>query len=712
MKKTTLLSAVTIFVGSFLVFGVQPMVGNTLLPFFGGTAAVWTVCLAAFQTLLLAGYFYADRMNVEKMRGPGKLWLHTTLLVLAAVWVGIVSWKFRSIAGWAGELPMPALGALLAVIVMVGAPYTMLSSNASLVQALAVRDSEGEGRGVYKLYAVSNAGSFCGLLFYPLVIEPLTGIATQWMCFAAGVAVYAALVGVLVKNWKRKEVCETASDASADAPHSSFFTLHSLEWLGLSALSCFVLNGVSAHLCNDVTPLPLLWAVMLALYLVTWIFGFTDRGAKLSPITAVLGVALAVVGAWHVAFGTGTGYFLELGVGLGVILFGCWTIHARLFRVRPSGRLLTRYYLMISLGGALGGTAASLVVPAIFSTVLEYPIALALLIVPSAYEAWKGWIFLAKLSGEAGWDDCKLDWKVVAGLVAAFAAFSWYYGSIANGDVILNMRNFYGTGRVLTQRMNVIGGEDYETHMFEHAGIQHGMQPLWKGLRSTPTMCFGPHAGGLAIKSHPKYKSGKPVRVAVAGMGIATLATYARKGDAYRFYEINPQVAELAANTNYFWYVSDCEGKLDIVVDDARRALEKERARGEEKWDVLIIDVFAGDSIPPHMSTREAFRLYLDRLAPGGILAMHLTNWHLALSPMAKAAAKAFDLHLQGLGCFADKFNIGSYWTFFTREPADFFIEGKHGRVDFSQIRDMELMTDEKHSLLPYVSMDPMPKFQ
>jgi hypothetical protein len=229
--------------------------------------------------------------------------------------------------------------------------------------------------------------------------------------------------------------------------------------------------------------------------------------------------------------------------------------------------------------------------------------------------------------------------------------------------------------------------------------------------RQTPTLCFTPHAGGLSIETHPKRKSGEGMRVAVAGMGVATLAAYARTNDVYRFYEINPQVADLARNANLFWYVSGCKGKLDIVVDDARRALERERARGEEKWDVLIIDVFSGDAIPPHMSTREAVELYLERLAPGGTLSFHLTNWHLALSPMVKAVAREFNLHLQGFGCFADRWSHGSYWTFLTREPRDFYISGKHGKVDYGKIEDMELMTDERHSLLPYVSLNPMPQF-
>ena len=701
----------TIFLGSFLVFGVQPMVGNTLLPVFGGTAAVWTVCLCAFQMLLLGGYFYA-----HLTAGGRALKAHVVLLLLSAAWVAVAGWNFKAVVGWTGEVSLPALGALAAVLLLVGVPYTLLSANASLVQALAARAAGGN---VYKLYAVSNAGSFCGMLAYTLAVEPCLGVRAQWLCFAAGMAAYGALLAWLVRlvgcNGQDARCPSAAGETpvgegngqDARCPSSrqdGGSPCGQWEWLGLSALSCFLLNGVSAHLCNDVTPLPLLWAAMLALYLLSWVFGFTDRGARTGAVAAVASAALAVFGAWHVTQSAGTGFFVELGVGLALILFGGWTIHARLYGLRPSNRLLTRYYLFVALGGALGGTAASLAFPALFNTVVEYPVALVLLLVPAALEVHR---VFARLGAGA------LDRRWLAVGVLAFAAFAWHFAGKANGDVVREVRNFYGTGRVLSQRIRVTGGRDYTAHVFEHAGIQHGMQPVTPEFRDKATMCFGAHAGGLSIVKHPKYAGGEPMRVAVAGMGIATLATYARTNDVYRFYEINPQVAALASDTNLFWYLSDTKAaECRVVVDDARRALEKERARGEEKWDVIIIDVFAGDSIPPHMSTKEAVQLYLDRLAPGGTLSFHLTNWHLGLSPMVKAVAREFGLHLQGFGCWADKWNIGSYWTFLTREKADFFIEGKHGRVDYAKVKDVPLMTDERHSLLPYISLNPMPEFK
>lgn len=705
MKNNRLYAILAIFVGSFLVFGVQPMVGNTLLPFFGGTAAIWTVCLASFQCLLLAGYFYADRLSKVRLKNIN---FHTILLALAAIWIAFVSLKFRDIAGWAGEFNIPVLGALVAVLAMVGIPYILLSSNASLIQALSAKQAINQDRSVYKLYAISNAGSFCGLLFYPLIMEPFFGIAQQWMLFAFGIGLYAVLVSILIFISNRSGAIEAvgANLKTTDNDEEGIASkAEQIEWLLLSALSCFLLNGVSAHLCNDVTPLPLMWAVMLSLYLISWIFGFTDRGSKISAITSIVSIGLAIFAAWHVVYISGRGFFIELAVGCLIILLGCWTIHARLFRLRPNKKYLTRYYLYIAIGGAIGGTAASILLPMISTRVIEYQMALTFLLVPAICEIH---FWLKHLDSSV--QDLNRWYVLVA--VVGFALYAWHFGSVTDGNVILTMRNFYGTGRVIKQQMEVIGGQGYEAHIFEHAGIQHGLQPTWRGLRSQPTLCFGEHAGGLAIKKHPKYIKGEPMRVAIAGMGVATLSTYAREGDYYRFYEINPQVAKLATNTNFFWYVADCKGELSIVVDDARRALEKERSRVEEKWDVIIIDVFAGDSIPPHMSTREAFALYLDRLAEGGTIAIHITNWHLALSPMVKAAAKAFNLHLQGYGCWADKWSIGSYWTFLTRERADFFMEGKHGRVDYAKIKDIPLMTDEMHSLLPYISMNPMPDFK
>ncbi len=437
--------------------------------------------------------------------------------------------------------------------------------------------------------------------------------------------------------------------------------------------------------------------------------GFLERGVKIAPIIAVVSFVLVFCGLFHYGENAGSGFAVELGIGCSIILFGGWTIHAVLFRVRPSENRLTQCYLIIALDGAFGGVLASLVFPLVSTTVVEYPIALSLLLVPVAFEIWRGWVACACRLGEPKWKLLKLDWKLDAAVVSAALIVGFGFGKHVKGSVLLTVRNFYGTGRVVLQHYDVVGGNDFDAHVFEHSGIQHGMQPVWVGLRDNGTLYYGPHAGGLAILKHPKYGK-EPMRVAGVGMGIGTIATYACPGDTYRFYEINPQVVELAQNTNYFWYVSDCAGKVEVVVDDARRALEKER--GAEKFDVIIVDVFSGDSIPPHMATREAFALYLERLAPNGIIAMHLTNWHLALSPVVKAAAKEFNLHLQALGCREINYSLSSYWALLTRWTADFYDKERHWEADLSDVADMPLMSDDKHSILPLISSDPMPRFR
>jgi hypothetical protein len=696
---TRFLPRLTIFTGAFLLFGVQPMVGSTLLPVFGGTAAVWTVCLAAFQTLLLAGYFYAHVMAGGEGRAFKNRRLHIAFLFVAVAVTSGAAWARPHLGDWVGTQGAPILSVLGCVLLLAGVPYTLLSANSSLVQAWVAKSG---GRDVYHLYAVSNAGSFCGLLAYPLLVEPFITLTAQWCGFAAGVGLYACLLAVLARSRLSSPDCLVpAADCHQPTADSRLPAAGCRLWLVLPAVSTFTLNAVTAHLGNDVAPLPLLWAVLLALFLLSYVIGFTDLGLKLLPRLPFVLFAILAVSAWQWGIPTSRGFAVEVSLGMLLILLGGTMLHAWLYRLRPAEDKLTRYYLDIALGGALGGTAASIAAPLLFNSIIEYPLALLLLTVAAG--------LLATGRGGCG-SGLRLPVPLVAGAAGVIAAVLVVQSFNVDGTVILRMRNFYGCGRVRQEKMVVKGGEPYMANLFDHSGTLHGFQA--QGFeRQMPTLCFTRHAGGLSITRHPLHTSTKAMRVAVAGMGIGTLAAYGRSGDSYRFYEINPQVAALATNTALFTFIQDSAAKVDIVVDDARRALEGERRRGEEKWDVLIIDVYSGDAIPPHMSTREAFQLYLDRLAPDGILSLHLTNWHLGLSPMVKAAAKEFGLHLQGFGCWADKYSHGSYWTFLTRQPMDLYEEGKHGRVDFTQVKDIPLMTDERHSLLPYLSLKPMPSF-
>ena len=697
MQKTV--SAITIFLGSFLIFGVQPMVGNTLLPAFGGTAAVWTVCLAAFQTLLLAGYFYAHVMGGRQDANRRvRVVVHAILLILSAAWCAWVGMKFSSLANWASELVHPAVGALFAVIILCGPPYVLLSANSSLIQSLARAAFKEK---VYRLYAVSNIGSLLGLFAYPIAIEPYFSLSGQWKGFAIGVAVYAILVSILGsrqhKGTPHDGICETPSSTATPVISS-----HSrpIAWFALSALSCFTLNAVTSHLTCEITPLPLLWAVLLGLYLLSYILAFTTWGAYIGR-WMFLALLPLCFGAVHYFdnFNNST-YIYQLCIGAGLIFFGGWVIHALLYKVRPESDRLTSYYLQIALGGAFGGTLASLGFPMVTSFIAEYPVSVAFLI---AIAVWDIALFLPLPK--------TLPILRSMGISACILAFIFLSISQRfNGAIRLQMRNFYGCGRVTEEIAQVTYGRNYPMRAFYDNGTLHGYQPAegtW--TKREPTSYFGLcGGGGAAITQHPKYLAKEPMRVAIAGMGIGTLAVYAREGDLYRFYEINPQVAALACSSNYFTFVSGAPTRVETVVDDARKALERERAANEEKWDILIIDVFSGDSIPPHLATREAFQLYLDRLAPDGMLVFHITNWHLNLSRMAKSAAREFNLNLLGIMGRGSQYCTQSYWAVFSRHQVEIKPTGVFHYVDYEKVSDVEMMTDDKHSLLPYLSLHAM----
>ena len=714
-----LLASVTIFWGALLVFGIQPMIGNTLLPVFGGTAAVWTVCLAAFQTLLLAGYFYAHLYAGGLSNGRSRnsvmarVVVHVVLLVLAAGWVLLVATKFRSFSDWAGGFPVPAVGALTVVMLLVGLPYLLLSANSSFVQALAARFDS--GRKVYRLYAVSNAGSLIGLLAYPFVVEPNMTLTGQWRAFAMGILGYAVLLLLLGLALPARSLDEAKTDAAASIPEKESGRSWTLDapwanspyfWLGMSALSCFMLNTVTTYLTAEVTPLPLLWAVLLALYLVSYIMAFSDWGARTSRHCAIPVLVLVTGAATVLGVNDNTVYKYQLLIGCGLILFGGWLIHGVLYASRPKSERLTIYYLMLALGGAAGGIAASVVMPLAATSIIEYPVLLAVLGGIGAYAllALLNDVLSKHVSQFPRLPDqiilrTAMALAIVVGIIATRRA------NVSQGEIVHKERNFYGSGRVVNEIAKVKNGQPYETLAYYDNGTLHGFQVKdgdWKSR--APTSYFGENGGGAGILSHPSYSGKKGMRVAIAGMGIGTLAAYARAGDTYRFYEINPQVVELASNSNLFTFVSGCPGKMEIVTDDARKALERERDGSEPKWDVLVIDVFSGDSIPSHLATREAFQLYLDRLAPDGILAFHITNWHLELSRMVKAMANEFHLNLQGVFGLGSSRCCISYWAYLTRHSLEIKPEGNFRRVDYSKVKDIPLMTDEKHSLLPYLT--------
>ena len=703
------LAPIAIFLGSFLSFGVQPLAGRTLLPIFGGMASVWVTCLAAFQMLLLGGYWYAHAFAGDERRAARRLPVHVALLVAAAAWLCAVAFWHRGLAEWAAALPAPAAGALLAVLLLVAAPYLLLSANASLVQVLAGGD--------YRLYAVSNAGSFAGLLAYPFLMELYLPVQAQWLALAGGTLAYAGLLWCGLRgraSGRAPEAVKTLSGrgsrAADRAPRAASLAL----WLLLPAAGCFILNATTAFLTSALTPMPLMWVYVLSLYLLTYVIGFTDRGSRLLPLWLALGLgAIGLAIRSMAATGDGTCRFAwNLAAGSALLLFAVTGLHAWLYRIRPRRERLTLFNLCLAVGGGAGGALSSLVCPLVFKSAVEYSVGLvlALALVLAGMGQWLSGTGLAWIRGVASRIGAAIRAED-AGIMRAFwcaacaaAALGTFWVVLQHrtvrAHVFMEGRTFYGAWCVSNEDIVNQYGKRYPVYAFTHGGTTHGLQPKDEVYRREPTSYFGPLGGGLAFVSNPRYAAGKPVRVGVVGLGIGTLAMYGREGDTFRFYEICPEVMRLAEE-GPFDYLRTCRAKREMVLGDARKRLEEEDRRGDEKYDILVMDAFSGDSISMYLVSREAFALYRRRLKDDGVFAVNITNWNLDLMPVMKAAAKAM-----GMACEVAEQPLGLFtyparWAIMYRTRPAFPKEAVFLRMD--GVRDVELPTDDKGSLLPFV---------
>ena len=693
--KPVSLAAATIFLGSFLLFGIQPLLGRTLLPLFGGTAAVWIVCLAAYQTLLMAGYFYAHHL-ARRPRRVQQRW-HAGLLALAAAWLAVFAWQRAALTAGVGASARPALEVLLCVLLFAGLPYVLLAAGSTLVQTW----QADRGRGVYRLYAVSNLGSFLGLFAYPFLLEPLVPLTAQWRLFTLGLAVYAALLAILAGRTSAGADRPAEGSDGGAAGLSTEGGRPGIQWLwfAIPGLSVLLLNATTAHLTLDVMPLPLLWVVLLGAFLLSYVFGFSGRSGRWLWIAEVLAIGAALLGGLVLSRRPGPGAFLlDLGIGLVLCLAGCTFLHGWLYRLRPSPARLTRYYLGNAAGGACGGLLASLAAPVVFTRVGEYPLALLGLVAMAGAIRFQ----LTKAAGRG--------LRIYAPLTLALAVilgYHWLAEDARGARVVVRDRGFFGTVKVI-ERPAMLNGATGVVRDFLHGTTVHGIQALIPGSERRPTAYFTPDAGGVAILQHPKRRTGEPMRVGVLGMGSGVLASYARSNDLYRCYEISPEVIELVRSPSpVFTFVSGAPGTVEIVTGDARKALAREEAANEPDYDVLYVDAFTGDNLPYHLSTREAFDLYFRRLRPDGILAVNISNWHLDLTPLIKAVGDAFACPVvairqeDSLG----QLRLSSMWAFFVRQPPpDFRLPTGAKRLDFGQVKRFKLPTDERGSFVGLVS--------
>ena len=601
-----LLYALTTLVSAFLLFQVQPIVAKMILPWFGGSAAVWTTCLLFFQCLLLLGYLYAHAV-FRYLNARTQVVLHIALLAASLLALPVIpsaAWKPTG-----GEDPTLRILGLLAMTV--GLPYFLLSTTGPLIQAWYARRFEGAVP--YRLYALSNAGSMFALLSYPVLFEPAFATRHQAIGWSWGYAVFVLLCAVTawsVRGFERTQLTPEIADADAAPPEWKTRLL----WVLLPACASTLLLAFTNHLSQDVAAIPFLWVLPLSLYLLSFIFCFEHaRWYRRSLFLKFLVVALA----WSAYALWERTEILSVKVAIPLFSFNlficCMVCHGELVRLKPHPRHLTSFYLMISLGGALGGIFVGLLAPRVFAGYFEMQIGLAACAL----------LVLAVLHDES------VVWKTAAAAGLALLVFLGLEIRQATTDVRLMVRNFYGGLKVV---------DEDGVRKLLHGTINHGEQFVDAQRRDLPTTYYSTNSGvGMAIREG--FPRG-PERVGVIGLGTGTLASYGRPGDYYRFYEINPLVIQIARSQ--FTFLNNCKASLGVALGDARLSLEREEP---ENFDVLAVDAFSGDSIPIHLLTREAFDLYFHHLKPTGVLAVHVSNKYLDLQPVVHRLAA--DMHLR-----------------------------------------------------------------
>lgn len=621
------MNALTILVSSFLLFLVQPIIAKQIVPWFGGSAAVWTTCLMFFQVVLLAGYTYSDA--VQRIRPRLQSGLHIALLLVSLLALPILASEQWKPTGH--EDPTLRIVGLLTMTI--GLPYLMLATTGPLVQSWFARSQPDASKAqrAYRLFALSNFGSLMGLLAYPFVIEPWVSTKIQAMMWSGVYVAFVLLAGFLA--WRASQAHPSNGDApgaSAPEPHDDDHQPPGAQdygvWFALAAIATMMLLSVSSHITQNIASIPFLWVVPLSLYLLTFVIAFEGRrgrGWYLRDSMMLPAMVLAAFMAWGLVTDDG---ILDIDYAIPLYLaglfLGCLFCHGELAQAKPRARFLTRFYLMIALGGAMGGVFVSMVAPRVFTLYWELPLSLGLL---AAAGVWVG------LQHGVG----PLKTVFVGGSLLSLAVTIHYatsYESNSNQDSIYASRNFYGTLRVSERFYS--GGQEPVRRLI-HGVILHGLQDMNPGRRQQPTTYYGPTSGVGLTLAEKGALSPKGLRVGVIGLGVGTLAAYGRRGDHYRMYEINQEVINLAKTE--FTYLTDSPAEISFALGDARLVLEREASN---QFDVLVIDAFSSDSIPIHLVTREAMAIYRKHLKSDGVIAFHVTNRYLDLAPVVEGLAK------------------------------------------------------------------------
>jgi len=731
--RVTPLFAITILLGSFLLFLVQPMFGRVVLPMLGGSPAVWNTCMMFFQLALLSGYLYAH-LSIRFLGPRRSAMLHILLLTAAIVFIPL-----RVDPSSSPPAGNPVLWLLAAMSMTVGLPFVLLSANAPLLQrwySTVNRPSAGDP---YFLYSASNAGSMAALLAYPFAVEPWLDLDAQIHAWAMGFAIVTALAAsASLTMWfaPARGEAQMARGGNMVSPPASQDPLtldRRVRWILLAFVPSSLMLGVTAHITIDLVSAPLLWVLPLSLYLLSFILVFARRSVipqrwvvRALPAAIIVEVVLLLIA-------TTQPIVLIVAIHLMVFFIAAMACHGELAADRPAPARLTEFYLWLSVGGALGGVFNAIIAPVVFNSVTEYPIAIILLCLlapgsrlylrarssTNTIEAGTcgrpeergsvGWrmagdfllplsicivsLVLMVLTGLLPWLDRQTSLWLTAGLPAlacfllaarpvrfglAIAAIfvAWRVASIAQGEMIMQERSFFGVHRVA--RLQDEGTEP--AHALFHGTTLHGQQ-LMDPATNLPIEPRNPrsyyHADSpMARLFSVLEQTGRaPQHLGVVGLGAGSLAAFVDRGQSLTFFEIDPIVQSLAEDVQLFTFLRAARergAEVDVVIGDARLTIGR---RDGERFDLLVVDAFSSDAIPVHLLTIEAMRLYLDHLEPEGLLVFHISSRHFDLEPVLANVSAAL-----GLTCMVKRYDtlndeeerlgrFGSTWIAVMRSP-------------------------------------------
>jgi spermidine synthase len=705
MRPRVTLYVSAIFLSSSLLFLVEPMAGKRLLPLLGGSSAVWITCLVFFQTALLLGYLCAHAIAMRLSR-RAQLVAYGFLLALSLVQV------FANLNPHPhASTTRPVFSVLWVLTMLIGLPFLALSATNPLLQSWYAhgRPDGAVSAPPYRLFALSNFGSLLALLAYPVLVEPNFSLRTQTLAWSLGFLLFVAVCGVIIAGRRKVPELQEPEITSSPAP-SGVSSITSQAgtaaapslipeavlspgertlWLLMAACGSLLLSAVTSHLSQNIAAIPLLWILPLTIYLLTFVLAF--NGGKLYSRKLMMGLLPSALG--------GVAYLIvdttmDVPIMISIPLFcltlfiGAFFCHGELYLRRPSARYLTQYYLLIAAGGALGSMFVGVLAPLVFS---------------GSYEMAWSLVYTAALAAALMWKEhwaWRFFWPAAA---AALLVVVVMQERADRENAIVQVRSFYGTLRVTDEETEDAGR--YRTLI--HGTIQHGTQFMASDeLRRLPTTYYSHDSGvGLALDNCCK---GRPRRVADIGLGTGTLAAYGETGDVFRFYEIDPRVEVIAKNV--FTYLRESRAKIEIVHGDARLSME---AEPPENYDVIAVDAFSGDAIPVHLLTAEALKLYQRHLAPGGIIAFHISNTYLRLGPVVQAQADHAGLHAV-LVTTEDNDDTGAFssdWVLVTANEKFLALpEIADASAKIEPNPALRFWTDDYSSLLPILNLRAAPK--